>query len=118
MGGSLFEEESAAHVVGVLKAVAHPVRLRIVALLCEEAVHVSAMADRLSVTPAIVSQQLRILRMSGLVDSYRRDGYSVYRLTEPNLRMLVDTMQRCCADKGLGGAGEPVPDDEPAGAAG
>lgn len=110
----VFGADSASHVVGILKAVAHPVRLRVVSLLCERSENVGAMAARLDVAPAIVSQQLRILRMSGLVDSTRENGFAVYRLAEPNLVKLIDTMQRCCADKGLGLADDDDSLDDPA----
>jgi DNA-binding transcriptional ArsR family regulator len=51
----------------VPKAVGNPVRLRIVAALCEGEENVGGLAERLDLKQAIVSQQLRILRMSGLV---------------------------------------------------
>ena len=74
MPGQPFDASSAAHVVDILKAVAHPVRLRIVALLCEDDAHVTAMAEHLDIPQAAVSQQLRILRMNGLVDVSRKGG--------------------------------------------
>ena len=91
------EEANCDRVVGILKAVAHPMRLRIVAMLCARQMHVSALAEGLQISQAIVSQQLRILRMSGLVGSSRQGGFAVYRLTEPHLRDLVNCMERCCA---------------------
>ena len=85
----------AEHCANVLKAVAHPLRLRIVAALCQGEEHVSALAERLGASQAIVSQQLRILRMHGLVEPRRIDGFAWYRLLEPNLKTLVACMDRC-----------------------
>lgn len=85
----------AEHCANVLKAVAHPLRLRIVAVLCQGEEHVNALAERLGASQAIVSQQLRILRMHGLVEPRRADGFAWYRLLEPNLRSLVACMDRC-----------------------
>jgi len=85
----------AAHVAEVLKAVAHPLRLRIVATLCARDTHVNALAAALGVAPAIASQQLRILRGHGLVAATRRDGLAVYHLAEPALRDLVCCMEKC-----------------------
>jgi ArsR family transcriptional regulator len=82
-------------VAEVLKAVAHPLRLRIVASLCEGEAHVGALADRLGASQAIVSQQLRILRSHGLVAATRSGGYARYRLVEKNLRGLVRCMENC-----------------------
>ncbi len=85
----------AAHLAEVLKAVAHPLRLRIIALLCQGEEHVNALADRLAAPQPVVSQQLRILRSNGLVAATRQDGFARYRLLEPALRELVCCMERC-----------------------
>jgi ArsR family transcriptional regulator len=85
----------AAHVADVLKAVAHPLRIRIVATLCRGEEHVSGLADKLGAPQAIVSQQLRILRLHHLVAVRRASGFARYRLAEPQLRSLVSCMERC-----------------------
>jgi len=87
--------EKAAHITDILKAVAHPLRLRIVAVLCKREMQVNALADRLGAPQAIVSQQLRILRMHRLVTAVRASGYVTYRLREPRLRDLVNCMEHC-----------------------
>jgi ArsR family transcriptional regulator len=80
----------------ILKAVAHPLRLRIIALLCGQSeTHVNDLADRLAAAQPIVSQQLRILRARGLVQVTRENGFARYRLAEPALRELVCCMERC-----------------------
>jgi len=89
-------EEQAGKAVRIFKAVAHPLRLRIVARLCEGAEHVTAMAEALEQPQSIVSQQLRILRMSGLVEASRQNGLQVYRLAEPRLVDLLRCVQGCC----------------------
>ncbi len=89
------DEARAVHAAEVLKAVAHPIRLRIVAALCRGAEHVSALAELLDVPQPIVSQQLRILRGQGLVAATREDGFAWYRLAEPALRDLVCCMEKC-----------------------
>ena len=85
----------AGHVAEVLKAVAHPLRLRIVAVLCEGDENVTALAERVEASQAIVSQQLRILRSHGLVAASREGGFARYRLVEQNLRGLVRCMEHC-----------------------
>jgi ArsR family transcriptional regulator len=79
----------------ILRAVAHPLRLRIIAILCTEDVHVTALAERLGAKQAIVSQQLRSLRMLRLVDGKRENGLVRYRLAEPHLRELVRCLSGC-----------------------
>jgi len=104
--GSLVEARPrAAHLADVLKALAHPERLRIVAALCEEEQSVNGLAARLGLPQAAVSQQLRILRMSGLVAAERGGGFARYGLAEPRLRDLLACLEGCHADTaGAGGA--------------
>ncbi len=95
--GLAVSDRRAAHVAEVLKAVAHPLRIRIVALLCRGEQHVNGLAEALEVPQAIVSQQLRILRLRNLVAVTRQDGFAHYRLAEPQLQELVCCMERCGA---------------------
>ncbi len=87
--------ENAEQIADVLKAVAHPLRLQIIDLLCQSNERVSDMADRLDTKQALVSQQLRILRMSGLVETYRADGISRYTLAEPRMNDLIKCVASC-----------------------
>jgi len=85
----------AEHVATVLRAIAHPLRVRIVATLCRGEEHVNALAGELEAPQAIVSQQLRILRSERLVEARREDGHAYYRIAEPALRDLVCCMEKC-----------------------
>jgi Predicted transcriptional regulator len=89
------DAERCAEIALIMKALGHPVRLRIVALLDRGPLHVGALAEQLGVGQAVVSQQLGILRMRGLVASRRDQGRAVYRLTEPKLRDLLRCMEGC-----------------------
>ena len=91
----VLDRERAARIAEVLKALAHPIRLRIIAILREGDEHVNAMAERLGVPQPIVSQQLRILRMRGLVDAVRANGLAVYHLAEPRLSQIIECMEQC-----------------------
>ena len=46
--------------------------------------------DQPKFQPGELSQQLRILRMRGLVHSSREHGHSVYRIREPQLLKMLD----------------------------
>ncbi len=85
----------AEHLAEMLKALAHPARLRIVAILTGGERCVGELADLVGVRQAMASQQLRILRMSGLVRATRGGGYTHYCLAEPRLCDLVDCMRDC-----------------------
>lgn len=82
----------------VLKAVAHPVRLGIVRVLAARPTHVGALAEVLGVAQPVVSQQLRVLRMSGLVSSEPHEGLAIYTLREPQLRVLLNCIDNCCRE--------------------
>jgi len=91
----LEKPEAAVRAADTLKALGHPVRVRIVAVLTGGETHVSALSERLGVAQPIVSQQLRILRMRGLVEVTRVNGLAVYRISEPSLYQLVDCLRSC-----------------------
>ena len=67
------------------KALAAPVRVRILALLRSRALCVNALATRLNVTQGAVSQHLRILREAGIVLPEKRGYYVHYQLNEKRL---------------------------------
>jgi DNA-binding transcriptional ArsR family regulator len=79
----------------ILKALGHPLRIRIIALLCERSWTVGELASKLDAAQPVVSQQLRLLRMRDLVAATRERGFARYRLTEPKLRTLVLCMESC-----------------------
>jgi len=85
----------AERIAELLKAVAHPLRIRIVAVLCAGEETVGDLVDRLDTPQPIVSQQLRILRAQGLVAVKREGGFARYRIAEPQLRNLVCCMEKC-----------------------
>lgn len=89
----------ARHAAEVLKAVAHPMRLRIVGLLCAGSKNVSDLAERLEAPQAIVSQQLRILRMRGLVDFTRQNGHAIYFIAEPHLHDMLKCVSGCVRER-------------------
>lgn len=96
LGASLCDDTArAGRSAEMIKALSHPIRLRIVALLCSGPEHVSGMAERLGLKQSITSQQLRILRMNGLVEGERQDGFTYYSLTETQLRELIRCVESC-----------------------
>ncbi len=89
----------AAHAAEILKALGHPLRLRIIATLCQGEKHVSRLAERLAAPQAIISQQLRILRMNGLVSATRSRGHAHYSISQPGLYKLVQCLDGCCQER-------------------
>ena len=100
MASFVNDAKATGHLVAILKALAHPARLRIVATLCRSQESVGALAQLLEIEPAIVSQQLRILRMQGLVDVARSEGLAIYSLSRPELKTLVACLEKCPESRG------------------
>jgi len=69
----------------VFRALSVDTRVRLVQLLKEHPLCVNALAARLDVTSAAVSQHLRILRDAGLVTPDKRGYYVHYALNEETL---------------------------------
>lgn len=89
--------ERATRAAEMIKALGHPLRLRIIAILCRGHRNVSALTEQLGVKQSIVSQQLRILRNQGLVLVERCNGFATYRLGEERLKDLIACIEGCNA---------------------
>ena len=66
--------------VAPLRALAEPLRLRIVRLLAAEELCVCHLVEALGVNQPLVSHHLRVLREAGLVESERWRYWTYYRL--------------------------------------
>ncbi len=82
-------------VAEMLKALAHPLRLRVIAALCEASHTVTQLVERLDTRQTLVSQHLSVLRMTGLVEVERTGGMATYSIKEPQLRNLVACLTGC-----------------------
>ncbi len=92
-------EKTAEHVAEVLKAVAHPVRLQIVAQLEAGEMCVGDIVEALGGKQAITSQQLNMMKDKGVLNC-RRDGAKVYyRIENKNVIRLLNCIYNHCDDK-------------------
>lgn len=85
----------ADHLGGILKGLAHPLRLRIINYLCAGECTVSQLCEALDVNQSLVSQHLAPLRMLGLVHVDRSGGKATYSLAEPQLKNMIDCLSSC-----------------------
>ena len=69
----------------VFTAIAHPVRREILERLVSGEADVQALAAHFAATRSAVSQHLRILRQTGLVESRKEGRHRIYRLEPANL---------------------------------
>jgi ArsR family transcriptional regulator len=106
----------------VLRALAHPVRLRIVDLLASGELCVKRLEQLLGVSQSSVSQHLSRLRYAGLIESERRGHLVCYRLAGPGAEGILRAVARGLGSaektprRGAGsvGAGSSDTDGEPA----
>jgi ArsR family transcriptional regulator len=84
----------AARAAAIVKALAHPLRLRMVALLCEGELGADDLAARLGISTATVARQLEPLVAQGLVAA-GPGRWTRYRVSEPVVHGLVACMDEC-----------------------
>lgn len=74
---------------GLLKALAHPVRLRIVHGLLHNECNVNKIVEKLKLPQSTVSQHLSILKHKGIVQ-IRKDGVKAcYRVTNDKVAAII-----------------------------
>jgi len=78
----------------LFKALAHPVRIRILELLHESEKSVKELQHALGTEGSTVSQQLAILRMRNLVDTRKSGTQIFYRLRDPEVSDLLSVARR------------------------
>jgi len=88
-------ERKAAHVAGLLGALANERRLMILCRLVEWGEgSVGALADAVGLSQSALSQHLARMRQEGLV-AFRRDGQTLwYRIADPRVEELFATLHR------------------------
>jgi ArsR family transcriptional regulator len=92
-------EETAQHVAEVLKAIAHPLRLRIIELLENGEKCVSSIVEKLDAKQSITSQQLNMMKDKGVL-ACRRDGIKVYyRIANKNVIKVLHCVYNHCENK-------------------
>lgn len=87
-------EELQAFKAAFFRALAHPVRIRILELLVRGERSVQEIQEALGVDQPVVSQQLAVLRATNIV-SGKKEGVSVrYTVRDPLIGNLLDTARR------------------------
>jgi DNA-binding transcriptional ArsR family regulator len=81
-------------ILSPLKALADENRLKLVALLLSHNLCVGALAKRLEISEAAVSQHLQVLRKAGLVKGEKRGYWTHYRVERDVLRQLADQLDK------------------------
>ncbi|MCA9490205.1 MAG: winged helix-turn-helix transcriptional regulator [Myxococcales bacterium] len=79
-------------VAGLLAALAHPVRLRIVCGLLDGTCAVTPIVDCLGLPQALVSRHLAVLRDAGVVEARREGRTQLYGVVHPAVGPLIEAL--------------------------
>ena len=89
-------DRTAEQVASVLKALAHPVRLKIADMLESGEKCVNEIVEEVGGKQSITSQQLNMMKDKGVL-SCRRDGSRVYyKIENPNVIRLLNCVYNNC----------------------
>lgn len=76
-----------------MKAMAHPLRLKILCVLAAGELSVQDIVDRVGTTQSNISQHLAILRDKGVLATTKEANRVFYRITDPRTVKLVGMMR-------------------------
>jgi DNA-binding transcriptional ArsR family regulator len=79
---------------GFFRALAHPVRIRILELLVKGDLSVQELQEALGLQQPVVSQQLAILRSNNIVSGRKEGGNVRYAVRDPLVGTLLDTARQ------------------------
>ena len=74
----------------ILKALAHPARLKIVAGLLKDECNVARVQKVLGLPQSTVSQHLRVLKNAGIIKGRREGTKMCYRVVDAKVRKIVE----------------------------
>lgn len=78
----------------IFKALAHPIRLRIVCGLAKkDECNVSIMVEKLCVPQPTVSQHLNILKNAGIITGYKKGTQVCYKITDEIAKKIVKALE-------------------------
>lgn len=97
-------------------ALAHPVRLRIVELLCEGERTVGEVAAEMKIGQSGASQHLAQLARAGVLAVERRGTSRYYRVRGPRIGKILTLIEEFCHVHSLYGAVDDQPAEDAAGA--
>ena len=92
--------EALEHAAECLRTLAHPHRLRMVALLLSGEYTVGELAEACDIPSHMASEHLRLMRDRGLLKADRRGRRTYYQVAEPALTGIVN-----CIDRRFGSGG-------------
>ena len=84
-----------------LKAMSHPLRLKILCTLGDKEISVQDIVDQVGTSQSNISQHLAILRDKGILDSRKDANRVYYRVGDARTLRLIDMMREVFCTTGL-----------------
>ncbi|RKY22987.1 MAG: transcriptional regulator [Planctomycetota bacterium] len=78
----------------LLKSLAHPARLRIVAGLIKNECNVAKIQDILGLPQSTISQHLRVLKNAGIINGRKEGTKTCYRVIDTRARKIIGIIKR------------------------
>lgn len=86
----------------MLKAVAHPVRIKIIDHLSrEKRLSVNELKEKLNITQSMTSQHLAQLRNTGILGSIKEANVCYYYILNKNVLKLLECIKRCSKNNNM-----------------
>jgi ArsR family transcriptional regulator len=76
----------------ILKAIAHPVRLKILKGLLKDECNVGGMVEKLDLPQSTVSQHLSILRSRGIICPRKEGVRTCYSVSDERVKGIIDIL--------------------------
>jgi DNA-binding transcriptional ArsR family regulator len=78
----------------ILKALAHPARLKMVIGLLKDECNVAQIQKVLGLPQSTISQHLRVLKNAGIIKGRREGTKTCYRVIDTRVRKIVEIIKR------------------------
>ena len=85
-------------VAEILKNLSHPDRLMILCYLSTEPKNVNELAELSKCSQSAVSQFLTRMKHQGLIESHREGHFVTYRIADPKIMELMESLHRIYGD--------------------
>ena len=85
-------EEDTTLTANALKAMAHPLRWRILCVLGDEEMPVNEIVEKIGTSQSNISQHLELLKRKNILVSRREANRVYYRIRTSQLLLLIDNM--------------------------
>jgi len=92
MTGIELDQDQASELAEVFHLLGDSNRLRLVCACLDEAVNVHELAERLGITPSLVSHHLRLLKAARLMRAEKRGRQVFYRAADEHVRRVLHDM--------------------------